>query len=288
MRLAVTEDGRLEDARRAVEAVLEEFDLSCSRFRADSELSRLNSAKGRPERVGPLLFEALEAALWAARTTNGLVDPTVGASLRAIGYDRDFKNIVDGPLPLRLEAIPGWRTLSLDRRNRRVTIPIGVELDLGATAKGLAADKAAAAAHRALGQGGVLVALGGDIAVAGVAPPEGWLVLVTDRADAPDDAPGDLVYIRQGGLATSSTSVRRWRRDGKLLHHIVDPATGMPVETPWITASVAAISCLEANAASTAAILMGERAVEWLEELKLPSRLVRQDRSVVRIAGWPN
>ena len=272
-----------------MEGVLDAFDLACSRFRDDSELTRLNSAKGRPVTVGPVLFEALEAALWAARTTNGLVDPTVGACLRAIGYDRDFKSVpADSPLPLVIQAVPGWRGLSLDSSARRVTIPDGVVLDLGATAKGLAADKAAEAGLRAAGECGVLVSLGGDIAVAGEPPVDGWVVLVTDRADAPESGPGDLVYIRQGGLATSSTTVRRWKREGRQLHHIVDPATGMPAESPWITASVAAATCLEANAASTAAILMGERARGWLEELKLPARLVRHDHSVERIAGWPD
>jgi thiamine biosynthesis lipoprotein len=268
---------------------LEAIDLACSRFRPDSELSLLNSANGGWVPISPLLFEALEAALWAARTTGGLVDPTVGGSLKAIGYDRDFKTLPeDDPAPLRLQVVPGWRTLEVDSRQRRVRIPAGVELDLGATAKGLAADKSAAAAIEAAGEGGVLVSLGGDIAVAGEPPSEGWLVLVTEDASSDESAAGDLIYLRQGGLATSSTAVRQWRKGGRLLHHIVDPATGLPAETLWLSASVCAATCLEANAASTAAILMGEKARQWLEELKLPARLVHHDHSVERIAGWPD
>jgi thiamine biosynthesis lipoprotein len=285
----VTVENRLPAAQRAVESVLEAIDLSCSRFRPDSELSRLNEANGRWVPVGPLLFEALEAALWAARTTGGLVDPTVGGSLRALGYDRDFKTLPeDDPIPLQLQVVPGWRSLEVDSRQRRVRIPAGVELDLGATAKGLAADKSAAAAIGAAGEGGVLVSLGGDIAVAGEPPAEGWLVLVTEDANADETASGDLIYIKQGGLATSSTTVRQWRKGGKVLHHIVDPATGLPAVSPWLSASVCAATCLEANTASTAAILMGDRAPQWLEELRLPARLVHHDHSVERIAGWPD
>jgi FAD:protein FMN transferase len=239
--------------------------------------------------VEPLLFDALTAALWAARTTGGLVDPTIGASLRAIGYDRDFKTLPeDDPRPIQLQVVAGWRSLELDSDRRRVRIPSGVELDLGATAKGLAADRAAAAALEAAGEGGVLVALGGDVAVSGEPPPDGWLVLVTEDAQPGDAAEGDLIYLRQGGLATSSTTVRRWRKGGRLLHHILDPATGMPADSPWLSASVAAATCLEANAASTAAILMGDKAPRWLEDLKLPARLVHLDHTVERIAGWPD
>jgi FAD:protein FMN transferase len=249
----------------------------------------VNQANGSWVQLGPLLYEALDAALWAARATDGLVDPTVGASLKAIGYDRDFKSLpVDDPGPLRLAVVPGWRALELDGGQRRVRIPTGVELDLGATAKGLASDKAAAAAIEAAGEGGVLVALGGDIAVAGEPPAAGWLVLVTEDASAAEDAPGDLIYVKSGGLATSSTTVRRWRKGGRLLHHIVDPSTGLPADSPWLSASVAAATCLEANTASTAAILLGDRAPQWLEERRLPSRLVHLDHTVERLGGWPD
>jgi FAD:protein FMN transferase len=268
---------------------LDAIDLACSRFRPDSELSGVNLANGRWVTVSPLLYEALEAALWAARTTGGLVDPTLGGSLKAIGYDRDFKTLPpDDPAPFQIQLVPGWRALELDGKQRRVRIPSGVELDLGATAKGLAADKAAAAAIEAAGAGGVLVALGGDIAVAGEPPEEGWLVLVTEDAQADEGSTGDRIYIRQGGLATSSTTVRRWRKGGRLLHHIVDPATGMSADSPWLSASVAARTCLEANAASTAAILLGDKAPGWLADLHLPARLVHLDHTVERIGGWPN
>jgi thiamine biosynthesis lipoprotein len=134
---------------------------------------------------------------------------------------------------------------------------------------------------------GALVNLGGDIAVAGPAPPDGWSVRVTDDHAAGVDAPGQTVAVPSGGLATSSVMVRRWTREGRDLHHIVDPRTGAPVAVVWRTVSVSAASCVDANTASTAAVVRGERAPEWLETLRLPSRLVRPDGAVVYVRGWP-
>jgi thiamine biosynthesis lipoprotein ApbE len=286
VRLAVTAEAGLDPARRAVVEVLDAFDNACSRFRADSELSKINSADGHWTPIGPLLAEALNAALWAARVTDGAVDPTIGRALRLLGYDRDFQAIDGGhDAPLQLATVSGWQALEVEHHPARVRLPAGVELDLGATAKGLAADRAVAAALEAAGCG-VLVSLGGDIAVAGEPPEGGWVVLVTDdSADATGE--GDLVTIRDGGLATSSTMVRRWHRGAVELHHIIDPRTGLPVDSPWRTASVVAASCLEANAASTAAILKCDQAPDWLSRLALPARLVRSDGSVLRLAGWP-
>ena len=147
----------------------------------------------------------------------------------------------------------------LDERRRTVRVPAGAELDLGATAKALAADSIAAAAAD-LTAGGVLVSLGGDVAVAGEAPPGGWPIRIADDHAAPLDTPGQTIAILTGGLATSGIAVRRWRTAAGELHHIVDPRTGRPAATPWRTATVAARSCVEANTASTAAIVLGEAA----------------------------
>jgi thiamine biosynthesis lipoprotein len=133
----------------------------------------------------------------------------------------------------------------------------------------------------------VLVGLGGDIALAGPAPEGGWRVRVTDDHRGGVDAPGQWIRLRSGGLATSSTTVRRWRAGDELVHHLLNPATGRPVTDTWRTASVAAGSCLDANIASTAAIVRGERATRWLESLGLPSRLVTPSGATVHLAGWP-
>ena len=270
-------------ARAAVERELAAIDLACSRFRDDSELARLNAARGRPVAVTPLLLEAILAALRAARLTAGDVDPTIGNALVLAGYDRDLDEVRGSSLPLKAVRAPGWRSLHVDRDSAVVRVPADVALDLGATAKALAADRAAAAAAGAAGCG-VLVNLGGDLATAGVAPRGGWVVHVADDHAAPIG--GEKVALAGGALATSSTTVRRWRRGSAVVHHILDPGTGKPAAGPWRTVSVAAATCVDANTASTAAIVRGASAVAWLERLGLPARLCGHDGSVTHTAGW--
>ena len=196
-----------------------------------------------------------------------------------------------GPAPpkrtLAFTSIAGWRTIRIDLDAGTVVFGRGVSLDLGATAKALAADHAASAAADAAGCG-VLVSLGGDIATAGPAPAEGWPVRVTDDHRAGVDVPGQWITIRSGGLATSSTTVRRWRSGGATVHHLLDPSSRLPVSGGWRTVSVTAATCLDANIASTAAVVRGERAPAWLESLALPSRLVSDGGLVLHVAGWPS
>jgi thiamine biosynthesis lipoprotein ApbE len=295
--LRTVDPAGLASARKAVESELAAIDRACSRFRADSELSRLNDRPGRPVQVSPLLFEALALALDAASVTDGDVDPTLGRALELAGYDRDWHLLptpgdgqaqgvgADTPV-LKLRALSGWRSVSLDAHTRTVRLPHGVRLDLGATAKALAADRAATAAHTASGYG-VLVSLGGDIATAGPAPAGGWRIHVTDDHRSDATAPGQTVSIHSGGLATSSTTVRRWSHEGRTMHHILDPATGNPANTCWRTVSVAAESCADANIACTASLVRGRSALDWLAELELPARLQDQDGSVTTIGRWP-
>jgi thiamine biosynthesis lipoprotein ApbE len=289
--LVVTDPAVLEAARSMLEADLTELDAACSRFRADSELVALDSADGRPVQLSPLLAEAVAVALRAAELTDGDVDPTVGEAIAAAGYDRDFSLVPpDGPpLNLTVRAVPGWRQVHLDPASRTLTIPAGTRLDLGATAKAWAADRAAARIAETVG-GGVLVGLGGDIAVAGQAPPGGWRIRVQDVTGRPEeipDGPSAVVAITSGGLATSSTTARRWRRGGDLLHHILDPRTGLPPAPVWRTISVTAATCADANAASTAGIIRGDRAPGWLAGIGLPARLVSVAGEVETVAGWP-
>jgi len=289
--LLVSEPGRVAGARAIADAELAAVDLACSRFRPDSELSRLNAAGGAGTGVSELFADLLEAALRAAALTDGDVDPTCGQALEEIGYDRDFALVrAAGGRPPRpgREAgrVPGWRSVRLDRPRRRVTLGNGARLDLGATAKAWAADRCARVIAERTGAG-VLVSIGGDMALAGPSPADGWRVRVTDDHAAGPDAPGQTVTIRSGGLATSSTTVRTWEADGRRVHHIIDPATGEPARSCWRTVSVAAGSCVDANTASTAAIIRSEAAVSWLEDSGLPARLVRADGTATITAGWP-
>lgn len=281
--VVVTDPEALEQARDAVEREVAAIDAACSRFRDDSELARLNGAAGRPTPTSPLLFEALQVALKAARITGGAVDPTIGEALERAGYDRDFDDIAPDSPALRAVRAPGWRTVRLDPGTRTVTLTGGARLDLGATAKALAADRAAAAAYEAV-ETGVLVSLGGDIAVAGRAPDGGWAISLTDDHASPE--PGPVVAIWNGGLATSSVTVRQWRRGGRAVHHILDPRTGAACRAIWRTATVAARSCVEANTASTAAIVLGSAAPRWLSRRGLPARLVSAAGGVLPLGGW--
>jgi len=287
-RLVVTDPRRLDAARTRLEQYLDAVDAVCSRFRSDSELVRLGRAHGRTVEVSPLLADALGAALHAAEATGGDVDPTVGSAMSALGYDRDFRLVERQGLPaaLLVGAVPGWRQIRLDQEALTVTVPEGVRLDLGATAKAWAADRAAAVLA-AEADCGVLVSLGGDTAVAGRPPEGGWRIRVQDSTDTPAAGPYALIALHDGGLATSGTSARRWTRGGRQLHHIVDPRTGRPAATPWRTVSVAAASCLDANAASTAAVVRGAAAADWLAGQRLPARLVSSDGAVRTVAGWP-
>jgi thiamine biosynthesis lipoprotein ApbE len=288
--LRLTDPAALDTARAEVEAELQAIDRACSRFRADSELSRVNAGAGRLVGVSTLLMGALEVALRAAELTGGDVDPTVGECLVLAGYDRDWRLLSgsgdDAPLAVTARVLAGWQTIVLDRATCSVCIPAGVRLDLGATAKAWAADRSARAAAAA-SDCGVLVGLGGDIATASAAPESGWRIRVTDDHRSDLSAPGQTVAIRSGGLATSSTAVRRWRRGGQTMHHIIDPATGAPVKDTWRTVSVAAADCTEANIASTCALVRGDAAPEWLEGLGLPARLTDADGRVTSVGDWP-
>ena len=281
-----TEHRMLRDAHAMVLHELAAIDDTCSRFRPDSELSRINAAAGTPLTVSELFAQALTVALHAAELTDGAVDPTVGRAIIDIGYDMTFAAVRPESamaLPIAQPAA-GWRRISWDPQNRRLLLPRGTALDFGATAKALAADRAAKRAAWATG-GGVLVNLGGDLATAGAAPDGGWSVSVGDDHARP--GPGPVVTVTGGALATSGTSVRTWRRAGRTVHHIIDPTTGCSTAPHWRTVTVAAASCVDANTASTAAIVFGPAAVEWLTRTGLPARLVHVDGAVVLLGGWP-
>jgi len=288
-RLAVWPPESLSAALGAVDGVLSALDRQASRFREDSEIAWIHRSGGGRFMLSNGFAEAVSVALEAARWTGGLVDPTVGDALISLGYDRDFAAIDPergGPAGAPVPA-PGWQTVRLD--GPILSLPAGVRLDLGATAKGLGSDRAARAVMNAAGQaGGVLVSLGGDIAVAGQSPRDGWPILVADGPEDPASSLTQNVRLAGGAVATSSVTCRQWRRAGQVLHHIVDPRTGLPADGPWQTVSVAAATCADANAAATAAVVAGERAQEWLAVAGQPARLVARDGQVRYVGGWPD
>ncbi|ODU01383.1 MAG: thiamine biosynthesis protein [Pseudonocardia sp. SCN 72-86] len=284
--VVVTEPGALRTATAALHADLAALDRAASRFRADSEIRAAERAAGREVVVSRLLADALDAALRAAELTDGLVDPTVGSCLDALGYDRDLADVTPWTGTGTPGPAPGWWRLGWDAARRALVVPRGVHVDLGATAKAFAADSAARRLAADL-RCGVLVDLGGDIAACGPAPEGGWRVAVGDdhRGGA---EPGDaVVTVHSGGIATSGTAVRRWRHGLAHVHHLVDPRTGEPT-TGLRSATVAAATCLEANTAATAAMVLGTDAPAWLAARGLPARLTDDDGRVHVVAGWPD
>jgi thiamine biosynthesis lipoprotein len=294
--VVVTDPGVLAAAVAVVRAVLADVEQACSRFREDSELMRLQPLLADGALVSPLLLELVQCALDAARWTDGDVDPTLGADLSALGYDRDIVSVrlspartPEVPSP-SAPRVPGWSRIAVDGRTLRV--PADLRLDLGATAKAFAADRAASMVHSRLGCG-VLVGLGGDLASAGPGP-EGdpgdapfsgrWQIQVQDL---PAD-PSQRVSLEPGcAMATSSTQKRRWKLGGKDVHHILDPRIGLPAEPVWRSVTVAAPTCLEANAFSTAGIVRGFAAVEWFRSEGIPARLVDREGRTVTTGSWP-
>ncbi|MDT4926564.1 MAG: FAD:protein transferase [Pseudonocardiales bacterium] len=289
VRLVVADRWALRDATDDLTALLVRVDTIASRFREHSALNLANSRAGRPTCVPKLLVDLVGAALDAAAYTDGAVDPTLGLAMHRIGYDRDIAALrasaddrtVVAAATAGLSPTDGWRAVRLHREAGLLTVPRGTALDLGATAKAWTADHAAHTLAARYGTA-VLVEIGGDLAVAGDRP-DGWCVQVAER----EGADGERVLVHRGGLTTSTTTVRTWTRAGRSMHHILDPATGLPAAGPWRTATVAAESALAANVASTAAIVKGADAVQWLEQRGLAARLVDQHGTVRTTAGWP-
>lgn len=253
----VTRHRHLKLATRMLREELSRIERAASSYRPDSELSLVLKMRGRAVIVSADLAQAVRVALNAASVTNGLVDPTLGAS-------------------------PGWR--DIEATAWTVSVPPGAPLDLGATGKALAADRAAVAIGSVIEGDGVMISLGGDIATAGQAPAGGWLIYVTDDHRSSTAASGQMVTIQAGALATSGTTVRRDHNG----HHIIDPRTRSPAVTPWRTVSVTAATCVDANTASTAAVVLGEAAPDWLAEHGLAARLVDNRGSVTTVGGWPS
>lgn len=283
-RVVVTDPRVLPAARALVEVGLDAVERACSRFHPSELRDKVNRADGHTVTVSPLLAGLISAAIEAAVVSDGDVVPTLGKPLAQLGYDRDFIRI-DNHSSQMVVAAPQASWTDIRLRGRDLTLPKGMELDLGATAKAHAADWCARLVSDRL-RVGALVSLGGDIATGGPAEPDGgWRVLIRDL---PGDPPS-IVALRAGcAIATSSTASRQWRRGGVTLHHILDPKTCLPAQPVWRTASIAAETCLRANTLSTASLVRGQSARPWLSDLGVPARLVSADGDVTVLNGWPS
>jgi FAD:protein FMN transferase len=288
VRVVVTDPRSLAEAEALTRDHLVALDLAASRFRPDSEVSRLaKAAAAGPASAlaSPVLASSVRAALRAARLTDGLVDPTVGRAVAASGYDDDLPVVRGRTAAARAAApVPGWRSVTVDPVTDRVEVPAGCLLDLGSSAKAHAADEVARHLAARL-PGGFLVDLGGDIALSGTTREGLWQVGVEDA----ERRVVQVIGLRSGqAVATSSTRLRTWAVDGGgTAHHIVDPRTGRTAASTWAQVTVVAASALEANAASTAAVVLGEDAPAWLTRNGLPARL-DTGSAVTTTPGWPS
>lgn len=285
VRLTVTDSPTLERARHHLMDLMGDVEQAASRFLPTSDVCRANQNAGRLVPVSRRTVALVDVALDAAALTDGLVDPTVGAHVIRAGYGADIASVRNRLIFPDRSAEPrraDWRSVQVDHELSRVGIPVGLALDLGATTKSWTADVAAHAIAASFGTG-VLVEIGGDVAVAGhKATP--WQIQVSEQAGEP----GEQVGLTSGGLATSSSAARRWRTPEGPAHHVIDPRTGQPADGPWRTATVWARSAVDANTASTAAIVLGEDAAAFLTQLGHPARLVGHDGCVQTVGAWPS
>jgi thiamine biosynthesis lipoprotein len=244
-------------ADRAMSVLLDGLDLvdrHCSRFRGDSELSRLNRDPRSRVQVSSVLAEVVRLALDAAAETDGWFDPSHLDQLVAAGYDRDFALLPSRrpgvPIP---EAVAGWRDVSCSR-DGWVRRPPGLRLDLGGIAKGWAADRTASALEAALPGLDAMIDLGGDIAVtAGAADGPGWDI------EAGEAGLSSVVRVTQGAVATSGTTKRRWATTDGWRHHLLD-RRGLPASTDVACATVLAPTCAQADVAAKVVVVAGAKA----------------------------
>ncbi len=261
---------------------LDAIDLTCNRFREDSEISRINRADGDVALTSTMTL-ALRAARRASVLSLGLCDPTVLTSLEVLGYDRDYDSLgVLDDTPVDLSPAPGFASLHFDDVSQRVSKTTDWRIDLGASAKALVADLVV---EDVGATGGVVVEIGGDVRARGRDDANPWIIGVAETLTITGNEP--RLTLMDGAMATSSNSVRTWRRGDEVVGHIIDPRTGRSVATPYVAATVIDADCVAANAFATAALIWGEDAGWHIAQAGRSARLVRHDGSVEFVGAWP-
>lgn len=264
--LAVVDSNKPSVAARlaAVPGWFEEWEQQLSRFRTDSDLSRLNTSNGHPMTVPPALWKVLTVALEKAEQSEGLVQPTMLAQLEAAGYDRSFDVLgLDNWAMSQHKPVLDWRLIALNVRTHTVTLPHGMRLDLGGVAKGWSADRAA---HWLAALGPALVDAGGDITVSGpMADGQPWPIAIANPFLS-EESLGTLL-LSHGAVATSGRDYRRWMRGSVEQHHIIDPRTGRPARSDVLSATVIAPDGPTAEMAAKAALILGSQdGLKWLND----------------------
>ena len=265
-----TDEGKgseVEAALRDVQDLFAYVEAAASRFRPESELSRLNKSAGRPFKASHLLFTLVFEALIAAKATGGIFDPTILMPLITAGYDRSFELLEHDKVSpaFRPESFGAhsWRDVKLDAQTRTIVLPPGCGLDLGGIGKGWTVDRAA---ERLQLFNNYAVDAGGDIFTSGVqSDGSQWTVGVEDPLNRGSDLM--IISVRDRAVATSTTARRRWSTQGRECHHLIDPRTGLPSESGVISATVVAESVASAEVLAKVALLLGpEAGLRFLED----------------------
>lgn len=265
-------------------ALFAEWEQTLSRFLPESELSRLNEQQGIPVVASDLLYKVLATALEAAQATRGVFDPAMLDQLVLAGYDRTFDELpeVDHPSPVAILPGGAWRGIRLEPESRRVTLPLGMRIDFGGIAKGMAVD----AAIEKLSQNGITPALvnaGGDLAVMGFPP---------DMKQWPIAVPGWeqswTVPLLHGAIATSGIARRHWMQGNTLKHHLLDPRTGQPAQSDLWSVTVTADRCEQAEIAAKVAFILGSsKGAAFLRDYRIAGLLVHLDGTCETVDPWP-
>ncbi|MBI5951764.1 MAG: FAD:protein FMN transferase [Chloroflexi bacterium] len=262
----------LEDDSASQPSILEEvpnwfegWEQSLSRFRADSELSRLNQTFDQPVKVSDTLWDVFQYALSAETITNGLVTPTVFDAVLEAGYDQSFDILPRYQNHHGLRVMTVVNPLSMviwDEKSQTICLPYGARLDFGGVAKGWAAHQTA---ERLKNHGSAVMNAAGDIAISGpLANGEPWKIGVRNPFERDTDF--ETLELGRCGVATSGRDRRRWSQNGIPRHHIIDPYTGQPAETDVMTATIVAPTVMEAEAAAKAVLILGgEEGMKWIE-----------------------
>lgn len=258
-------------SRRGVElleqvpAWFEAWEQCLSRFRPDSELSRLNARAGQAVAVSLTLWEVFQAAHRAEAASNGLVTPVVLEALVGCGYDRSFEQLGQSTAssqPRSSATVGQLGMIIVDPVRHVLQLPAGMHLDFGGIAKGWAAEQAL---KRLQPYGPALVDAGGDIAVSGVKRDgTAWAVAVDDPLQPGSDL--EILLVGRRGIATSGTDFRRWQQNGQWRHHIIDPRTGEPAETDLLSVTIVAAELTSAETAAKYVLILGsQEGLFWLE-----------------------
>ncbi len=255
----------VDDALDQVAGWFEEWEQSLSRFRYDSELIRLNTHPERWQQVSQTLWDVLAASIDAFRISEGYVNVGMLPALENAGYDRSFELVgAFGQVAMKTDFVEtvDLNAVQLDRATRSVFIPRGLRLDFGGVAKGWAAHQAML---RLMDLGPALVDAGGDIAIsASMQGGEAWPIGVDDPFR--NGEPMEMLFVDQGGVATSGRDYHKWTLNGRPQHHIIDPSTGFPAATDLLSATVLAPSVMLAELAAKKAFILGaKRGLEWIE-----------------------